>query len=136
MEFNIRQLEATDYENILVGWWKDWEWEPPRKDFLPDNGVGGMLVLDHQTPVCAGFIYMTNSSVAWVDWIISNKNYKGKTNRKKALLMLIDVLTASCKNSGANYVYALIKHQGLQKIYQELGYTLGDKYNQEMIKIL
>jgi len=134
MDFNIRQLEASDYDSTLVGWWKDWKWEPPQKDFLPEDGAGGMIVLDHKTPVCAGFIYMTNSKVAWVDWIISNRNYKGKTNRKKALLMLIDVLTETCKNSGAKYVYALIKHQGLQKIYEELGYALGDKYNQEMIK--
>ena len=27
------------------------------KDFLPDNGKGGLIVYDDKTPVCAGFIY-------------------------------------------------------------------------------
>ena len=75
MEFNIRKLNSTDYDNTLVGWWKDWGWEPPAKDFLPDDGESGLIVLDNDVPVCAGFIYITNSKAAWVDWIISNKKY-------------------------------------------------------------
>ena len=38
MEFNIRKLNSTDYDSVLVGWWKDWGWELPAKDFLPDDG--------------------------------------------------------------------------------------------------
>ncbi len=64
MEFDIRKLNSTDYDEVLVGWWKDWGWEPPAKDFLPDDGEGGFLVLDEDIPVCAGFIYVTNSKVA------------------------------------------------------------------------
>ena len=41
MEFNIRKLNSTDYDNILVEWWKDWGWDAPAKDFLPDDGEGG-----------------------------------------------------------------------------------------------
>ena len=78
MEFNIRPLNDTDYEEVLVGWWKDWKWTAPVPAFLPDDGKGGIMVLDNDMPVCAGFIYMTNSKVAWVDWIISNKDYKKK----------------------------------------------------------
>ena len=89
MEFNIRKLNSTDYKDILVGWWEDWGWEPPAKDFLPDDGEGGLIVLDNDTPVCAGFIYITNSKVAWVDWIISNK--KLHKEKKKA---------PSCANAG------------------------------------
>ena len=54
--FDIRQLQEGDYENILVNWWKDWGWEPPQKDFLPEDGKGGMIIYDGDTPVCAGFI--------------------------------------------------------------------------------
>ena len=61
MKFNVRVLSESDYENILVGWWRDWEWTPPVKDFLPLDGVGGLIVEWDGTPVCAGFIYNTNS---------------------------------------------------------------------------
>ena len=67
MELNIRKLHATDYEDLLLSWWKDWGWDAPAKDFLPDNGEGGLIVFDEEIPVCAGFVYVTNSKVAWVD---------------------------------------------------------------------
>jgi|TARA_B110000305_G_scaffold233735_1_gene290664 hypothetical protein len=136
MEFNIRPLGETDYEDILVGWWKDWKWTPPLKDFLPSDGKGGVMVLDNDIPVCAGFVYMTNSKVAWVDWIISNREYKKKPQRKEALDLLITTLTNICKDTGNKYCYALIKNKSLIKTYETLGYTSADNYTQEMIKVL
>jgi len=136
MEFNIRPLGETDYEDILVGWWKDWKWTPPPKDFLPSDGKGGVMVLDNDIPVCAGFVYMTNSKVAWVDWIISNREYKKKPQRKEALDLLITTLTNICKDTGNKYCYALIKNKSLIKTYETLGYNSADSYTQEMIKAL
>lgn len=134
MELTIRQLNDTDYQDILVNWWTQWGWVAPEKDFLPDDGMGGYIVYDDETPVCAGFIYVTNSRVAWVDWIISNKEYRGK--RKEAITMLIDTLTNLSKMSGSKYAYALIKNNSLIQTYESLGYVKGDSYTSEMIKLL
>ena len=136
MELYIRELKESDYDNILVDWWKQWGWEPPQKDFLPDNGKGGIIVYDQDTPVCAGFMYITNSKVAWVDWIISNKEYTKKPHRKDAIKLLVSTLTGICKNTGSKYVYALIKSRHLIETYEQLGYIKGDKYTSEMIKLL
>jgi len=136
MIFNLRPLEKEDYDNTLLGWWKEWGWTPPERDFLPDDGKGGLMVLDKKTPVCAGFIYNTNSKVALVEWVISNKNYKKNPERKEALKLLINSLTNICKDSGSKYTYALLKHDGLIKTYEEVGYTQGDSYTKEMIKKL
>lgn len=135
MELYIRELNENDYDNILVAWWKQWGWEPPQKDFLPDNGKGGIIVYDQDTPICAGFMYITNSKVAWVDWIISNKEYAKKPHRKDAIKLLVSSLTGICKNTGSKYVYALIKSRHLIETYQELGYIKGDTYTGEMIKV-
>jgi hypothetical protein len=134
MEFNIRPLNETDYDTILEGWWRDWGWEPPKKDFLPDDGKGGIIVLDGDEPICAGFMYTTNSKVAWVDWIISSKEYRKKPERGEAIKLLVNTLTNICKNTGHKYSYALIKHQSLIDTYKELGYIKGDGYIGEMIK--
>jgi hypothetical protein len=136
MELYIQELKESDYDNILVDWWKQWGWEPPQKDFLPDNGKGGIIVYDQDTPVCAGFMYITNSKVAWVDWIISNKEYTKKPHRKDAIKLLVSTLTGICKNTGSKYVYALIKSRHLIETYEQLGYIKGDKYTSEMIKLL
>lgn len=135
MEFNIRKLNSTDYDEILVKWWNDWGWKAPSKEFLPEDGEGGIILFDGDIPVCAGFMYITNSKVAWVDWIISNKEYRKKPNRSVAIQLLIEKLTEMCKASGAKFVYALIKHSGLIETYENLGYTQGDSYTKEMIKI-
>ena len=136
MELNIQKLKESDYEKLLVNWWKDWGWKAPPKDFLPDNGTGGFMVYNKDIPICAGFIYKTNSKVAWVDWIISDKNYKDKESRKKAIIYLIEALTEICKQLGYTYGYALINHKGLIKTYEDLGYIKADNYNQELIKYL
>jgi hypothetical protein len=133
MIFDIRVLKDTDYDDILVGWWKDWRWTAPPKDFLPNLGF---IVYDGDTPVCAGYFYTTNSKVSWVDWIISNFNYKDKDKRKEALLLLVETLTNYAKWSGSKYSYALIKNKSLINIYKDLGYIEGDSYTSEMIKVL
>ena len=136
MELYIRELNETDYDDILVGWWKQWGWEAPQRDFLPNDGKGGIIIYDDETPVCAGFMYLTNSKVAWVDWIISNKEYTKKPQRKDAIKLLVSALTDICKKTGSKYVYALIKHTSLIETYEQLGYIKGDTYNSEMIKKL
>ncbi len=136
MELFIRELNDTDYDEILVGWWSQWGWTAPQRDFLPNNGKGGIIVYDDETPVCAGFMYLTNSKVAWVDWIISNKEYTKKPQRKDAIKLLVSALTEICKNTGSKYSYALIKNESLIGTYEELGYIKGDSYTGEMIKVL
>lgn len=136
MALYIRELNETDYDNILVGWWEQWGWTAPQRDFLPDNGKGGIIVYDDKTPVCAGFMYLTNSKVSWVDWIISNKEYTKKPDRKDAIKLLVSALTEICNKSGSKYIYALIKNDSLIGTYEDLGYTKGDSYTSEMIKVL
>ena len=136
MSLTIRALNESDYDNILVGWWKDWKWEAPSKDFLPDNGKGGIMVMDGDTPICAGFMYITNSKASWIDWIISNKQYRVKPNRKEAIKLLVASLTVITEDLGNKYGYALIKNKSLIEVYESLGYVKGDSYTSEMIKIL
>jgi hypothetical protein len=136
MKLNIRPLTESDYEDTLVEWWKDWRWSPPPKDFLPDNGTGGFMVLDKNTPICAGFFYITNSKVGWCEWVISNMEYKNRKNRQQAFSLLIDTLTNVCQKSGMRYVYALLHNKSLVNVYENLGFVQGSKYTTEMIKIL
>ena len=132
----VRVLEENDYDQTLVGWWKDWGWQAPDKDFLPDDGKGGFIVMDGDIPICAGFVYITNSKVAWVDWIISDRFYKDRAKRDKALDLLLNTLTNVSKSSGNKYAYALIKHPNLINRYKQLGFIMGDSYTGEMIKEL
>ena len=81
-------------------------------------------------------MYLTNSKVSWVDWIISNKEYTKKPQRKDAIKLLVSALTDICKKAGSKYSYALIKNESLIGTYEDLGYIKGDSYTVEMIKVL
>jgi hypothetical protein len=136
MHFNIRPLTHEDYDTTLVGWWNDWGWNSaPSREFLPQDGVGGIMVLDNDEPVCAGFMYNTNSSIAWIDWIVSSKTYRKKPNRKEALKLLVSSLTSIAENTNHKYVYSLSKSRFTQDVFRDNGYTLSNQYNVEMIKI-
>lgn len=133
---SIRPLNDTDYDEILIKWWSSWKWTPPTRDFLPDNGSGGLIVYDDDEPICAGFLYTTNSLCSWVDFIVSSPIYRKKPLRKEALSLLIYSLTEIAKETGHKYAYALIKHGSLIDTYLHEGYVLSGNYQTEMIKKL
>jgi hypothetical protein len=131
MEFSIRKLNPSDYKDVLVGWWKDWGWQAPAKDFLPDNGEGGLMVMVDDKPVCAGFIYISNSKVAWVEWIISDKKHKKK--RKEAINLLLDKLIFTCKNLNMKYIFATNDNKNLINTFINKGFRKGS-ITTELIK--
>ena len=132
---NIRKLNEEDYQDILVKWWLDWGWEtPPNRDILPENGESGVIVYQDEVPVCAGFIYSSNSSVAWISWIISNKNYRDREKRRESIKSLIETLSVVGKNLGAKYCYINFSSSHLVKPSEELGFVKGS-VTQEMFKI-
>tara|TARA_B100000780_G_C21126783_1_gene457525 strand:- start:2124 stop:2534 length:411 start_codon:yes stop_codon:yes gene_type:complete len=136
MELNIIKLKDSDYDNILCKWWKDWGWSAPSKDFLPEDGSGGFIVYDNETPICAGFMYITNSKAVWCDWIISNLYYKDRQKRKQALQLLIETISNKAVELDKKYVYALIKNKPLINVYKKVGFVEGSTYTHEMIKTI
>jgi hypothetical protein len=135
MDLFYRTLKDEDYYDYLILWWEQWGWTPPQKDFLPSGPFQGIIVFDQETPVCAAYVYTTNSAVAWIDWVISNPNYRKKPHRKQAIKMVIEVCEQVLKTTGGiKYVYALIKNTSLIETYKSCGYVQGDKYQTEMIK--
>jgi len=136
MSLYIRPLVAEDYDKTLCQWWFDWRWTPPSRDFLPENGTGGYIVYDEDMPVCAGFMYETNSKAIWCDWVISNIKYKDRTKRKEALSLLIKTISEQARTLNKKYVYALIKNKPLINVYKKQGFKEGSSYTHELIKTI
>jgi len=91
MDFKTRAVTVKDWD-MLVEWWDWWPgWTAPPQDFLPNHGTGGFIVEKNNQPIVAGFVYFTNSKVAWVEWIISSPNYK-EDDRQDAIEYLINEL--------------------------------------------
>lgn len=135
MEFECRELIETDYDQILSRWWKDWRWTPPPKDFLPENGTGGIIVSKKGIDICAGFVFFTNSKTAWCEFVVSNFHYR-EDDRDDALRFLIETISGICKEQGYSLLFTSLKSKPLIDKYIDCGYKIGNKNCTELIKIL
>lgn len=131
----VRALKNEDYAITLIKWWKAWRWTPPLKDMLPENGTGGIMVSSNGVDVCAGFLYLTNSKTAWLEYIVSSRDYK-ESDRSEAIELLINTLNEIAKNKGFLYIYTSLKNKPLISKYKNCGFIEGSNNCQEMIKIL
>jgi len=133
MKFNIRKLTENDWDT-LVSWWDAWpSWVNPPKDFLPDNGTGGLIIEKNNTPIVAGFLYFTNSAAVLVEWIISNPKYKEK-DRKEAIETLIQSAEIFCKNNNKKYMFSIGRNKSLINIHKKLNWSIDEKASYEITK--
>lgn len=134
-EYNVRArlITDSDYDNILTKWWSDWRWTPPVKDFLPNVGF---IVSYGETDVCACYIYDTDSKVAWLEWIISNFEFKDKSARKECMQYMITFAKVYMNSIGKKYVMTMAINQPLINALKENGFQEGTKGSTELISIL
>ena len=134
MELKIRKLNESDWDTLVKMWqgWPEWKYIPS-KAMLPENGTGGFIVEKGETPVVAGFLYTTNSKVGWVEWIVSNKDYK-EPDRKDAIKLLITGIEHVAKQSDCEFILSVGRNQHLLLIHRELGYTVDKNPSYEISK--
>ena len=133
MELNVRVIKESDW-SMLTDWWAGHGWPTPRKDNLPDNGTGGIIVEENNKPVIAGFIYQTNSKGCWLEYIISKPNYKNDRSH------LIDTLVASAEKTalsmGFKYMLFIGKSKGIRESMKKQGWVEDPKPSYEVMKKL
>jgi len=132
MELNIRRLNDEDY-STLVRWWDAWpEWQAPPKTFLPDTGF---IVEKNNIGIVAGYVYMTNSKAALLEWIISNPEYR-ESDRKDAITLLIQAVERVLSDQGIKHVFTIGRHKSLINLHKKLGWMVDEKPSYEIIKNL
>lgn len=135
MELNIRQITESDWET-LMSWWEAWpEWVVPVKDSLPDNGTGGFIVESNNKPVAACFLYFTNSKIGWIEWTISDPEYRGK-DRNKAIEHLISTSELVLKEKGFKYAFSICRNKNLINKFKKLGWSVSNDHSFEAVKLL
>jgi hypothetical protein len=132
MELEVRSLKESDWD-ILTSWWKWWRWPEMNKDLLPLNGCGGLMVYKGDTPIVAGFLYLTNSKATWLDWVVSNPEYK-ESDRKESIELLINSLEDVAKQQGYDVIISIARNKSLIGIHEKLGYTVDATPSHEITK--
>ncbi len=134
MELNVRRLADSDWET-LCEWWNKWDWPVLPKEFLPDNGTGGLMVYKQNTLIVAGFIYYTNSKGALLEWIVSNPKYRD-SDRKQAIELLINSAEEVCKANGIKYMFSIGRTKPLIETHRKLGWTIDKSSSTEITKVI
>jgi hypothetical protein len=132
-ELFTRSLNENDWDT-LVEWWDEWpDWTTPPREFLPDNGTGGLMVEKDGLPIVAGFIYETNSAGALFEWVVSNPKYR-ESDRRDAIEKLINDAESTMKTMGYKHIFSIGRSKSLMNIHKKLGWHVDKKPSHEIIK--
>jgi len=91
------------------------------------------MVEKNGRPICAGFLYMTNSDAVLLEWIVSDPEYRDK-DRKDAIKLLISSAENLCKNLGKVHMFSIGRNKHLINTHKELGWTVDESPSHELIK--
>ena len=130
----LRNLEEKDYET-LCEYWKWWKFPAPTRGMLPKDLSYSFAVIYEDNILSAGFLYVTPSEIAWLEFIISNPHIKDRIIRQDALYLLIDTICSVAKNMGFKSMFTSVKNENLIHRYLNCGFVKGTT-SIEMIKIL
>lgn len=129
--FKVRQLKESDYDQLLK-WWSWWNFTAPPKECLPQNGTCGLMITKDGIDICAGFIYFTNSKIAWIEFIVSNPEYRDK-DRREAIETLIIELSNIIRNKKFHVVFTTLVKKSLMDRFETCGFVKGDTGSTQMI---
>jgi|TARA_R100000742_G_C4278158_1_gene100680 hypothetical protein len=113
----------TISDNEIINWWEDWGLNIPDKECLPKKGY---VIINNNIKVAAGYVYYTNSKIAYLDFIISNINYK-KKDRNALIITLIDHMVEEALSKGCKLVWATTSNDNMLKKAIKLNYKVLDK---------
>lgn len=113
----VFKFKDSHYE-IIKEWWPQYGWTPPGLDVLPKTGF---LVLDNnQCPVVAAFYYRSCSGMAYMDWVIGDKNASAMS-RGKGVYKAVKAVIEHARKEGFKVLYTVTANQPLIETYKKIG---------------
>lgn len=115
----VREFETKDYQT-LCKWWKDWEKPIIPFESLPKNGL---IISD----VAALFLYKTDSNIALVENLITNKFYIGK-DRDFLVNLLCEEIFTKARSLGFQHIFSSSENQFVVKRLIKHKYKILDNF--------
>ena len=113
-----KHIKEEDFENIEK-WLKFWK---PNDIFIRDMYPStGLVIYDSytNTDLYAGFLWLSNSKLAQIGFIVRNPYTKIKN--KQTLELLINGLFLYAKELGYDYVISEAESEHLKNVFESLG---------------
>lgn len=129
--FNSRLYKPEDYK-MLTQWWEAWNYPPVPEVFLSETGI---IITYNDEPVCAGFVYTTDSKVSWGEHYILNKKAP-RVARKECITVLISEMCKTAKDMGFLVMMSSVSNESLINKLTASGFGVGDKNMVNLVKAL
>lgn len=116
-------VEPFDFEShymILYEWWIGHGWPPVPVEALPFTGF---VVKD----VCAGFMYKTDSSIAFMEFIVSNPQANPMAVGR-GIKMIVEAIQKEASSRGFTSLLTFINKKSLGKMYERSGFKKTDEH--------
>ena len=130
----FRPLVKEDYD-IVCDWWKWWRWPMIPKETLPNNGTGGFMIEKNNIPIVCGFLYTSNSKLAWLEYIVSNPEYR-EDDRQDAIDSLITNVEEFSKSIGIKVLFSIGRNNSLMDKFNKLGWHVDKTPSYEIVKVI
>lgn len=127
----IKLFDQNDYQEISK-WWKEQNWPIIPVSSLSDCGF---VVFDGDTKILAGWLYKTNSDIAWMEFIVGNPQVKGD-KRNTAFDILFDTVIVFAKHHNFKHIFTSVQHEGLMKRLEKNGFNKTDSNMTNFIRSL
>tara|TARA_R100000306_G_C4294062_1_gene101639 strand:- start:82 stop:492 length:411 start_codon:yes stop_codon:yes gene_type:complete len=99
----IRSFDKEKDYKTLCKWWDDWGLVKHHPDALSETGI---IISKDGVDICSGFIYSTDSHIAWFEFVTMNKKTT-KKQREGVLEKLIEVMVEKTKVMGFKIIMCL-----------------------------
>lgn len=113
-----RRFDPAEDYTAVCEWWRGHGWPEIPLELLSTHG----MIVDG---CCAGWLYKTDSRIAWLEWVVGNPKAT-TTNVHHGLLALFDALKAESKSRGDTAIFSALKHKGLTRFYKLQGFAETD----------
>ena len=132
MALTFERFEPEKHYASICGWWDAHKWPRIPLQSLPENGL--VAVVDGE-PLCAGWVYRTDSNMAWMEWLVMSPKAP-RPVRGYALDELIRALIALAMTLGAGVVFTSCRVPRLVNRLQDHGFQVTDSAMTNLVRVL
>lgn len=114
----VVKFDCKKNYDMVVSWWNARGFPPVSIEALPTNGF---VAVDAEGPICAGWLYMTDSCLTWLEWIVANPQAK-PIRLAKGLSRMLNHIKLTADTLGYTRVFTSMEHRGLIKFMRRMGF--------------
>ena len=124
-KYNVRQVTAEDY-TCINEWYSQRKELRPKSILLPNGGLDGFIIEKNNKPIAVIYLYLTNSKMGYMDFLISDPNYKNK-DKYNMIMELQDACTEALLRKGCRIVWAMTSYDHLAEMAGKMGHEVLEK---------